>query len=189
MGDYGKPSFKTPVKLDKVQVKWTMYLCWKALVQRDWFCRAWVVQEAALSSHVVVMCAYYSIPWNELVMALSCAPSVPVRPLGGFPLPSHVVVIERLRREIAEQRISLQDIFLRNSSCKAIKSPDRVYYALLGHVTEVELKQLKRLGRSDPDYELGFSTLCRQVAISIMKKSSNLDILSGPVGNPLERAG
>ena len=132
------------------------------------------------------MCGHYSIPWNELVVALRCVPSIPIRPLGGLPLPSHIVVIERLRREIAEQKTSLQDILLRNSSCKATDPMDRVY-AFLGLVKPAELEELDL---AHPDYTgCNFEQLSRQVAVAIINKSGNLKLLSGPVGNPKERVG
>jgi hypothetical protein len=186
---YGKPSFKALIKLDNVQIKWSMCLCWKALqalVKRQWFSRAWVIQEATLASDVTVVCGYYSIPWSELVVALRCAPSIPIRPLGGLPLPSHIIVIERLRRDIAENRTALQDILLRNSGCEATEPMDRVY-AFLGLV---QLSELEELGLERPDYTTrDFKRLCRHAVVRIIKKSKNLNLLSGPVGNPGERIG
>ncbi|KAK5651615.1 hypothetical protein OQA88_11888 [Cercophora sp. LCS_1] len=186
---YGKPSFKVLMELDNVQIKWSMCLCWKALqalVSREWFFRAWVVQEATLARDISVVCGHYSIPWSELVVALRCAPSIPIRPLGGMPLPSHVAVIERLRREIAGNKTSLQDILLRNSSCKATVPMDRVY-AFLGLVQRGELKDF---GLDKPNYSTwDFKHLCRQVVIGIINKSGNLGILSGPVGNTRSRDG
>ncbi|KAK3985339.1 heterokaryon incompatibility protein-domain-containing protein [Cladorrhinum sp. PSN332] len=183
---YGAPSLKTLIELDDVGIKWSMCRCWKelqALVTREWFSRAWVVQEGALPTEVTVVCGYYSIPWDELVVALRCLPSIPIRPLAGLPLPSHIVVIERLRQELEEKKTSLANILLRNSSCQATKDLDRVY-AFLGLVQQTELKEL---GLDRPDYTKEFKQLCQDVTIAIIEKSGNLDLLSGPVGNPRKK--
>lgn len=197
-GTKSKPSFKTMIQLDNVGVKTTMCLCWKelqALFRRDWFSRAWVVQEAALSREVLIVCGEYSISWSQLLIALQCVPSIPIRPLGGVPLPSHMVVIEKLRQELADGQSSLEKILLRNSNCKATNPVDRIY-AFCGLIGQPELEEL---GLLVPDYgERGpswngekaeglFKGLCKKVTVNILNRSGTLDLLSGPVGNPKAR--
>ncbi|KXX81061.1 Heterokaryon incompatibility protein 6, OR allele [Madurella mycetomatis] len=176
-----------------------MCLCWKelqALFQRDWFSRAWVVQEAALSREVLIVCGKYSISWSQLLVALKCVPSIPIRPLSGVPLPSHMAVIEKLRQELADGQSSLEKILLRNSSCQATNAVDRIY-AFCGLIKQTELK---KLGLLVPDYgepgpswndekaENLFRNLCKKVAVNILNNSGTLDLLSGPVGNPKARS-
>ncbi|KAK3934835.1 heterokaryon incompatibility protein-domain-containing protein [Diplogelasinospora grovesii] len=196
-----KPSFITMARLDDVGVKWTICQCWKelmALTKREWFSRAWVVQEATLSKNVFV-CGNYSIPWSELLRALNFASAIPIRPLAGVSLPSHMVVIEKLRREL-DGRSSFLDILLRNSNCDATVLVDRIY-AFCGLVDQSELQALglqsAEYGEQDSSWdeemkkqksEAVYRGLCKKVAVNLLRTSKNLNLLSGPVGNPEGRS-
>lgn len=49
---------------------------WRALselLQRPWFSRAWIVQEVAVSSDILVVCGAESVPWDNFVRAVQYA--------------------------------------------------------------------------------------------------------------------
>ncbi|PWY63130.1 hypothetical protein BO83DRAFT_457154 [Aspergillus eucalypticola CBS 122712] len=192
------PSFMTMILLDNVGVKWTICQCWKALMeltQRAWFTRAWVVQEATLPPDVRIDCGGYSIPWSELVRALNFVPSIPIRPLAGVPLPSHMAVVEKLRQEVPAGRSTLLNILLRNNNCDATVLVDRIY-AFCGLVDESELQDLELRSFDYPEQnpewsdeerklksEMMYRKVCKKLSVNILRRSENLDLLSGPVGN------
>ncbi|KAK0708053.1 hypothetical protein B0H67DRAFT_648163 [Lasiosphaeris hirsuta] len=135
-----KPGFFTMTRLDDVRVKWTLCLCWETLgglANRDWFSRAWVVQEAALSQNVRFVCGRFSIPWGEMLRAPMFIPAIPIRPLSDVALTSYMVVIESLREQLAK------------GNCKATVSLDKIY-AFCGLV---DGPKLQVLGLQIPDYQ------------------------------------
>ncbi|GLA99206.1 hypothetical protein AtubIFM61612_010696 [Aspergillus tubingensis] len=194
----GTPSFMTMIQLDDVGVKWTICQCWKALTaltQRAWFTRAWVVQEATLPPDVRIVCGGYSIPWSELVRALNFVPSIPIRPLAGVPLPSHMAVVEKLRQEVPAGKSTLLNILLRNNNCDATVLVDRIY-AFCGLVDESELQDLELQSFDYPEQnpkwsdeerkiksETIYREVCKKLSVNMLRRSGNLDLLSGPVGN------
>jgi hypothetical protein len=56
----------------KSNLAYTSWMDWcslAALLKRQWFSRLWIIQEAILSTSLVLLCGKHEIPWDELVSA------------------------------------------------------------------------------------------------------------------------
>lgn len=67
----------------------------KALFNRLWFRRAWVIQEAVVAAKITVVCGAWAIEWNDLVMAVeNCDRDIKT---GGEEYQSHVDMFNSFR--------------------------------------------------------------------------------------------
>jgi hypothetical protein len=106
--------------------------------QRQWFNRIWIIQEVALSDHIVVFCGDDYLPWKYVANFVAYIPPVlPSRFYGMDPQrkglatyqPQAISEIGRLRKEGQSPR--LLDLVLEHRRCGATDPRDKIY-GLLG---------------------------------------------------------
>lgn len=156
----------------------------RALLELPYFTRIWVVQEVAVSSSVRVLCGRQSISWDDLVRAASSINEIVP---GGF----SEGLFDDMRSytrfaSLAYTRSTFQAngkldwlrLLAEHRSCLATNAKDKVY-ALLGLT---DAAQLTGESRIVPDYREAYTAeeAFTDVAISLLKASGNLDLLSIP---------
>jgi hypothetical protein len=145
------------------------------LFNRPYFQRVWVVQEVALSQSATVLCGSSSASWEGLIQAGSyiCTTGID-RFLGRVGL--YVVGNIEMARQDHLRSITRSplNLLLRQQDCVATDARDKVF-ALYGMSEDA----FHELGL-DPDYGIETAQLYRDVAVRILKKSLNLDILGAP---------
>ena len=149
---------------------------WSALsnlFERPWFTRAWVVQEAAISSRVVVTCGRQTIPWKILSRVVSSLYRRGIISTFQQYIPNdfgfhRVDVISSIQ---AISTFSLIDLLHANRSCKATDPRDKVF-AMIGIA-----KDEKTCGVV-PDYSTKTTHVYQAVAMYLLKSAQPTSTLS-----------
>lgn len=147
------------------------------LLGRSWFYRAWIVQEAAVSSRIVFLCGDDSVGWEELVIATMFARKLRIT-YDTFPnlwFTQFVRIGEaRLRFQNGTPR-KLLSLLLQNRQFSASDQRDKVFsfWALADPKDTVKLDL-------QPDYTLSTEAVYKAFAITALKTRTDLDILSVP---------
>lgn len=163
------------------------YRAFAELLQRPWFTRTWIVQEAALASHALVLCGTKSVPWTDFLEAFSyCSRQPLIEEFFDLNNLNHAWGVLNTCREAQRgpgQR--LLDLLLQHRGCGASDNRDKVF-ALCGLANDTGPDCLA----FEPDYELTDVQTYTSIAISILKYSNDFDILSVPnLSNPLTVTG
>ncbi|KAM7212457.1 hypothetical protein V8F06_012144, partial [Rhypophila decipiens] len=155
------------------------------LLQRAWFLRTWIIQEAALARHAVIVSGDHHSEWNEFYRAISYA--IDLGYLSATPPELHFSLrsIERARRyrtlllqsgafataQASQQR--LLDLLANFRIFQATDARDKVFgiYSLLSDedLAQVTLEQ---------DYDLDIITVYTQSVIDCIALDGSLDVLS-----------
>ena len=148
-----------------------------ALLDRAWFSRVWIIQELAVSREAVVLCGSWEYNWDDFVEAVGHAVDLLVP--GSWDNTTRferVVQIEAARRTVPDGGTqSLLGLLLLYRRFGATIPKDKVY-ALCGLANDAGPDALA----IEPEYNLDNSTVFHMVALEILKKGRNLDILSVP---------
>jgi len=151
-----------------------------AFWRKDYFRRSWIVQEVVVGRHVLIHCGADDaclVTWDELVKAvrftmatgmLHIFPSGNVISIGAIK-----AARDDFRTHGSSTRSALATLQL-SRRCLATDARDYVFafYGLIGE----ELGQLGVL----PDYSMDARSLYIQLAVSMLERSGNLDLLSVP---------
>jgi hypothetical protein len=153
------------------------------LLSYPWFSRVWIIQEVALSHDAVVHCGNSQIEWRTMLNALWLLYQAGyLRFIGWFDMKRIMddtlptldffitTCIENWR---STEGSGLFNLLVRHRSARATDARDKVY-GLLGLVTNNTNLGMK------PNYQIGVADVYFDVAVSIIKHSENLDILSVP---------
>lgn len=153
---------------------------WTALVAtlaRDWFGRAWIVQELAVARDAVVLCGDDECSWStfqEFVYktGLLMIPAV----FNNKSLYQRLVQIHSMRESV--QRGQTQKLFqlLLEARQQKCKLPADKIFSLCGLANDVGTGALD----VRPKYDGDPAVLYHQVALKILRRDSCLDILSVP---------
>ena len=54
------------------------FLAFQFLLQRDWFCRVWIIQEISLAKDAILLCGDWEIPWATLFAAFEVSQVLPI---------------------------------------------------------------------------------------------------------------
>ncbi len=167
-------------RLDKMdpQVREKLFAFFR-LMGRPWFSRVWVVQEVAARSgqRVFVHCGSQSVSWWEFRNATSCindnlymfqffSPKA-LRRIVAFHVACDSLSHQNARRLLA--------LLIRHRDFDSTDPRDKIF-ALCGLARDIGPKELN----IKPDYNLNAAEVYTRVAISILKQSRSLDILSVP---------
>lgn len=136
------------------------------LLERPWFERLWVQQEAKLATHAVVVCGAQNVDWQVFRSALFCLWHFSQR----RELPGETV--ERMNRFyilIAKTSFLLNELLFNGKTKKCTDPRDRVY-ALLGLIGGREKKL-----NIDPDYTKSAPQVYQAVIASYLKNLRRLD--------------
>jgi len=149
-----------------------------SLLERAWFTRTWVIQEAAVANDLVLVCGSSSIQWDDLIKAVTHLTDITFY----FAYPGHpvyqILMLSRMRQDFQKGIFpSLLNILYHSRAFSASDPRDKIYSLLsLSNPVEIELLGIR------PDYSICTRDLYRQFAVSIIKHERNLDIFkaAGP---------
>jgi hypothetical protein len=149
--------------------------------QRDWFQRAWVVQELILASKVKIVCGTWEVNWEDIFATLEACLKKSDQAKRSNPQLGRLAeqtkaafVLGTMRRTFKEKKMSQQfnlltliEIF---NHTDATKDRDRLF-ALLGLATDVKDELF------DPDYDSSLEAVVRRYASEFVRRGSTLDLL------------
>lgn len=155
----------------------TAYTAFFELLERPWFTRTWIVQEAAMASNALLLCGTKSVPWIDFLDAF--AYSIKQPSLMNFLTPDTIVcALGLLSACRASQRgpgQRLLDLLLQHRQCGSSDPRDKVF-ALCGLANDAGPNRLD----VKPDYRRNKVEVYTDVAKSILLRSGDMDLLSVP---------
>ena len=167
----GQKAYDLPYIIDPA------YPALAALLDRAWFSRVWIIQELAVSREAVVLCGSWEHGWDQFVDAIGHAYDLLVpASWDNTTRFERVVQIEAARRTVRDGGTqSLLGLLLLTRRFGATIPKDKVY-ALCGLANDAGPDALA----IEPEYNVDNSTVFHMVALEMLKKGRNLDILSVP---------
>lgn len=143
---------------------------WRALtrlLQRPWFQRTWIVQEASVSKDMSMVCGSQSIPWDVFVQAVQYAVELGVFIANGGSATNQALRLFETRLTFQQdRRPTLYDILLSNRSFQATDARDKVFGLLsLADITSVQTMGVV------PDYHMSTEDLYKAIAEALLKSS------------------
>ncbi|KAL9026238.1 MAG: hypothetical protein Q9196_005063 [Gyalolechia fulgens] len=155
----------------------TVYTAFFELLERPWFTRTWIVQEAVVASNALLLCGTKSVPWMDFLDAF--AYSIEQPSLMNILNPDTIVyALGLLSACRAVQRgpgQRLLDLLLQHRQCGSSDPRDKVF-ALCGLANDTGPNRLN----IKPDYRRHKVEIFTDVAKSILLRSGDLDLLSVP---------
>lgn len=143
---------------------------WRALthlLQRPWFQRTWIVQEASVSKDIFMVCGGESIHWDVFVRAVQYAVELGVFIANGGSATNQALRLFETRSTFQQNRLpTLYDILLNSRSFQATDARDKVY----GLLSLADLKSVQTLGVV-PDYHVSTEDLYKAIAGALLKSS------------------
>jgi hypothetical protein len=150
------------------------YLELIGMLRMEWFKRAWVVQEVAVSSSAIIIWGPSQYHWEDVIQALKFMSQVNF-PLAFIVTLENISTIEEERQLYRKGHSKLNGILLRHQRCKASDSRDKIY-SFCGLVkTSSDGHSPVRISYKDD-----VATIYREVALKILNDDHSLDILSRP---------
>jgi len=152
----------------------TLYIAMAYMLRRQWFRRAWVVQEAAVSVGVTIIFDHVEYDWDEIAEALKFLSSVKF-PLAFLPSPQHIAAIDHERLLYKSRKSSLPGVLIRHQRCLATDQRDKIFAfaGLIGPESAAKDVRVTYVNWDTP------SVVYHELATRIMNRDENLDILSG----------
>lgn len=143
---------------------------WRALthlLQRPWFQRTWIVQEASVSRDISMVCGGESIHWDVFVQAVQYAVELGVFIANGGSATNQALRLFETRSTFQQNRLPpLYDILLNSRSFQATDARDKVY----GLLSLAEVKSVQAMGVV-PDYHMSTEDLYKAIAKALLKSS------------------
>ncbi|KAK5655524.1 hypothetical protein OQA88_5455 [Cercophora sp. LCS_1] len=161
-----------------------LYISLAYMLRRHWFRRAWVVQEVAVSSRVTILFDHAEYDWEEIARALKFLSSVKF-PLAFLPSPQHIAAIDHERGLYKHRKSSLPGVLIRHQRCLATDQRDKIF-AFAGLISPESAVQDVRVSYTDAHPP---SAVYQELAVRIVTRDENLDILSGPPTVTASRVG
>jgi len=150
------------------------YLAAVYLLRCPWFRRAWVVQEAAVSTTVTLLFDGIEYAWDDVTTALRFLSGVKI-PLPFLPSPQHLAAMDRERALYRAGASSLPGVLIRHRRCLATEPRDKVF-AFSGLIDPDEAAKNVRVTYESRDTP---ATVFRELAVNIIARDRSLDVLSG----------
>lgn len=160
---------------------------WGVLLDRPWFSRGWVVQEAALGPDARIIWAGVEIPWLSLLqvytwLAYRASPKMRLTQQVKFLSPLHMLKF-KIERSDVDKAFWPQDAVSRVGTFPALElldyareltitDPRDRIYAFVGLSTKDDIMQTIR-----PDYNAQFLDVYRNFATTYLEQTSDLDLL------------
>lgn len=143
---------------------------WRALtrlLQRPWFHRTWIVQEASVARDVSIVCGHALISWDEFVRAVQYAVDLGVFIGNGGSRTYQALRLFETRSTFQQNRLpSLHDILLSNRSFLATDARDKVY----GLLSLANTESVQSMG-VQPDYHVSTEQLYKKIAHALLERS------------------
>jgi hypothetical protein len=175
LGDIAR--YEIPISDMKAKIPFRALL---TLLNRPWFQRVWIIQEAAVPTEVELLCGSHSIPWDQFVKVMLFIGSFGLEyiftNLGGSRSTWSLVVAVRAMIQGGED-IPLLDLLWLSKESLATDPRDRIF-ALCGLSSDAAQPEL--------NIEINYSQtqtpqlVFQQTAVAMIRRSRNLDILTIP---------
>lgn len=146
------------------------------LLQQPWFLRTWIIQEAALAQHAVVVSGDYQADWKDFYAAVGFAIDLDYLSATPPEMYSSLRSIERARRSRAANDVQPQrplDLLSSFRIFQATDPRDKVF----GIYSLFTAEDLARV-TLEQDYELDVVDVYTQSVIDCISIDGNLDVLS-----------
>ncbi|KAK1751515.1 HET-domain-containing protein [Echria macrotheca] len=147
------------------------YLSLAMMLGHEWFRRAWVVQEVAVSRRVTILFDHLEYEWDGVVAALEFMSGLKF-PLAFLPSPQHLAAIDRERNLFASLSSSLPGVLLRHQRCRATDQRDKIF-AFAGLANPTSTAKYVRVTYTDAP-----AVVFRELATNVITSDKSLDILS-----------
>ena len=109
---------------------------WKALsalLRRDWFGRAWIVQEVNVASNAIVVCGKQEIQWDHLVEGASKVVHIGMSSVGAMPLTHwRLMYLVEIKNQFERDKHVPLEILLTQARFFQAKDPRDNVFAVLG---------------------------------------------------------
>jgi hypothetical protein len=166
------------------------WLAIQNLLDRPWFCRAWIRQEASAlePDNVYLLCGEDSITletleewWRATSFSIENAQGAGMGMLDFVPRLGHqIVCIQKLREQrLSSEKMPLQNLLQDLRGAKATDARDKVY-CLLSFATDINDPGLE----FEADYTLKMEEVYTGFTVWSMRRYRNLDVLGACRGNP-----
>lgn len=155
-----------------------------SLLQRPWFLRTWIIQEAALAKHSIVVCGSHYVDWEPFCRAVGYAIDLDYFASTSPEIYSALRNIERARQRLAVGQFQRPLDLLAGFRIFQATDPKDKFFGILGLLdpADLEVLQLKRA-----DYDMEVQDVYTQAAIDCITLEGNLDVLS--LGGKFSRTG
>ena len=147
-----------------------------AILRRPWFRRGWIIQEAILASSVVVHCGRAVVTFDNLIAAWLSAGNIGLAEEYDTESNLACFSIALTRQALSKgNRLGLLSLLLRHRLAQTTDPRDKIF-ALCGIAADAGPDVLD----VQIDYHLPNLDVHRNVAVAMMTKERNLDVLSTP---------
>ncbi|KAK4231677.1 heterokaryon incompatibility protein 6,OR allele [Podospora fimiseda] len=145
------------------------------LLQRPWFLRTWIIQEAALAKNATVVCGSHFVDWETFCRAVSYAIDLDYFAMTSPEIYSAIRNIYRARQQISSgQFIKPLDLLASFRIFQATDPRDKIF-GILGLLNPSDLQKMHF---KQPNYSMSLPDVYTQLAIDCLTLENNLDILS-----------
>lgn len=161
----------------KHQSQWARFNAFSKIIDRNWFSRTWVVQEAAVAAKITIHCGKATMTWEDFTNAAVLQNQLDLytshHDRNGPPL---MIIQTRNDYQKGVQR-DLLAITYRHRLFDATDPRDKIY-----GVAGLASCSLANSIMSHVDYTIEPFVLYRQVATEMLKRGTDLSVLSVPRG-------
>jgi heterokaryon incompatibility protein (HET) len=151
------------------------------LFQREWFRRAWIIQEVVLASEVKIVCGSWAISWDDVFLAVKTCldwsstlgvADNRIREMLASLKPSYTLAQTRAAFRTARHspRFNMMALLDEFAYTKSTKPVDKLF-ALLGISFDAETAAF------DPDYSSSIETIARRYATEFINQGHGIDLL------------
>ncbi|PKS13395.1 hypothetical protein jhhlp_000166 [Lomentospora prolificans] len=157
--------------------QWARFDAFSKIIDRNWFSRTWVVQEAAVAAKITIQCGDSTMTWEDFTHAailqnqLDLYTSVHDRNV-----PPLMLIQTRDDYQNGVKR-DLLSVMYRHRLFEATDPRDKIY-----GVAGMAGCSYSKIIMSQVDYTIDPFVLYRQVATELLKRGSDLSVLSLPRG-------
>ncbi|MCJ1392041.1 hypothetical protein MMC18_004908 [Xylographa bjoerkii] len=152
---------------------------WKSmtrLLERPWFSRIWVIQEAVMARQIIVTCGSFQMEWETLHQAADTLDMIDCTPgINGVNM--RIMSLQRYHRRRSEKDLGLLRLLLNEKSQSATDDRDKIY-ALVGLATDIRTDQCLQGIQLVIDYDSDVRDVYIQLACSVITTYNSLSILT-----------
>jgi hypothetical protein len=165
----------------------------QTLLDRSWFFRVWIIQEAGLAKSANLMCGSWEFDWDTLYwIVFHMTYEIPIRPRDYVPGAKNIISIaswdigQRHKRRghasesIKSNRERSVDFLHRLSEARSFQATDPrdKVFALLGHSSALMDGENGKELIIRPNYSIPFTSVYQHIAVRILRFNRSLDILA-----------
>ncbi|EXM04410.1 heterokaryon incompatibility protein-domain-containing protein [Fusarium oxysporum II5] len=146
-----------------------------AVLKRDWFYRAWIVQEVSVSPHATVLCGDMELSWSDIVKAIQYLADAVLGLTLGLQAFNQLHNLDYLRRcYLQGQTIDPLQLLVQTRRARAKQAEDHIF-AFHGFYRNAESFEFNL---TLPKYPVDYDVVYVQTANKMLRHYQTLDILS-----------